>query len=96
MGIIVYSKGVVFFVLFLYDLVYLKDQVSIMFYFREGINMYFGIEEMIDMFKKDKWDGVFMVGVVVIDGIFKEKEKILLQLRLVRDLGINMFLVGVG
>lgn len=58
--------------------------------------MYFGIEEMIDMFKKDKWDGVFMVGVVVIDGIFKEKEKILLQLRLVRDLGINMFLVGVG
>lgn len=54
MGIIVYSKGVVFFVLFLYDLVYLKDQVSIMFYFREGINIYFGIEEMIDMFKKDK------------------------------------------
>lgn len=48
------------------------------------------------MFKKDKWDGVFMVGVVVIDGIFKDKEKILLQLRLVRDLGINMFLVGVG
>lgn len=25
MGIIVYSKGVVFFVLFLYDFVYLKD-----------------------------------------------------------------------
>lgn len=49
-----------------------------MFYFREGINIYFGIEEMIDMFKKDKWDGVFMVGVVVIDGIFKDKEKILL------------------
>lgn len=96
MGIIVYSKGVAFSVPLSYDPVYLKDQASIMPHPREGTNTHLGIEEMIDMFKKDKRDGVPMAGVVVTDGISKEKENTLLQSRLARDLGINMFSVGVG
>lgn len=63
---------------------------------REGTNTHLGIEEMIEMFRKDKRDGVPMAGVVVTDGISKEKDKTQLQSKIARDLGINMFSVGVG
>ena len=96
MGIVVYSKDVAFTVPLSDDRVYLKNQARIMPHPREGTNTHLGIEAMTELFRKDGRDGVPKAGVVVTDGISKESDKTLRFAQIARDLGINMFSVGVG
>ena len=96
MGIVVYSKDVAFTVPLSDDPVYLKNQARIMPHPREGTNTHLGIEAMTELFRKDGRDGVPKAGVVVTDGISKESDKTLRFAQIARDLGINMFSVGVG
>jgi uncharacterized protein YegL len=96
MGIVVYSKGVPFKVPLSDDPVYLTEQALAMPHPREGTETHLGIAAMLEIFRKQRREGVPMAGIVVTDGISKDDEGTLFQAQMAKDEGINMFSVGVG
>ena len=63
---------------------------------RDGTNTDRGIETMTKLFKQKWRENVPKVGIVVTDGISKNRTKTLRQARTLKRMGVKMFSVGVG
>nr|QDO66815.1 hypothetical protein [Pinctada fucata] len=96
MGIVVYSSKIARKVPLTSDKWTLQKEAEKLPHPRDGTNTALGIETMKELFQASPRPGVPKVGIVVTDGISKNTTETVIQANLTKDLGINMFSVGVS
>ena len=96
MGIVVYSTTVAMEIPLMSNKAKLKRYAAKMPHPRDGTNTDRGIETMTKLFKQKWRENVPKVGIVVTDGISKNRTKTLRQARTLKRMGVKMFSVGVG
>ncbi|XP_061177914.1 protein PIF-like [Saccostrea echinata] len=95
MGMLVYSSSLATMVEPSFDRDYLKEHAMNLPHPQEGTNTALGIRTMTEIFQVANRTGVPQIGVVITDGRSKTPEEAAREARIAKDIGINMYSVGV-
>ncbi|KAK6190895.1 hypothetical protein SNE40_002665 [Patella caerulea] len=95
-GLVLYSATVSKMIKFSGDKSMLDSNIRGLIQPRDGTNTHLGLSAMIDMISKDGRKGVETIGIVITDGISKNKSETTRLANLAKNIGVDMYSVGVG